>query len=45
MHFFLQLQGKRHYIMDLRGSHGLLLGLDKLTNVRLQAIHKGVHLV
>ena len=30
--------------MDLRGSRGLLLGLDELTNVWLQALHKGVHL-
>ena len=34
-HFFLQLQGKRHCIMDFRGSLSLLLGLDELMNVWL----------
>ena len=43
--FFLQLQGERHYVMDFRGSQGLLLGLDKLTDVRFQAVHEGVYLV
>ena len=43
--FFLQLQGERHYIMDFRGGHGLLLGLNKLTYVRFQAVHEGVYLV
>ena len=43
--FFLQLQGERHYIMDFRGHHGLLLGLNKLTYVRFQAVHEGVYLV
>lgn len=45
MCFFLQLQDEHHYIMDLGGGHGLLPGLDKLTNVWLQAIHEGMHLV
>ena len=31
--------------MDLRRRQGLLLGLDKLTDVRLQAVHEGVYLV
>ena len=31
--------------MDLRGRQGLLLGLDKLTDVGFQAVHKGVFLV
>ena len=44
-HFLLQLQGKHHYIMDLWGGHGPLLGLDKLTNVWLQTIYKSAHLV
>ena len=43
--FPLQLQGEDHYVIDLGGGHCLLLGLDKLTNVRLQAVHEGMHLV
>ena len=43
--FFLQFQGERHYVMDFRGRQGLLLGLDKLTDVRFQTVHKGVYLV
>ena len=43
--FFLQFQGERHYVMDFRGRHGLLLGLNKLTYVRFQAVHEGVYLV
>ena len=31
--------------MDLRRRQSLLLGLDKLTDVRLQAVHEGVYLV
>ena len=42
---FLQFQGERHYVMDLRRRQGLLLGLDKLTDVRFQAVHEGVYLV
>ena len=45
MRLFLQFQGERHYVMYLRGSQGLLLGLDKLTDVRFQAVHEGVYLV
>ena len=42
---FFQFQGERHYVMDLRRRQGLLLGLDKLTDVRFQAVHEGVYLV
>ena len=43
--FFFQFQGERRYVMDRRGRQGLLLGLDKLTDVEFQAVHKGMHLV
>ena len=33
--FFLQFQGKRHYVMDFWGGNSLLLGFDKLMNVQL----------
>ena len=44
MRLFLQFQGDRHYVMDLRGRQGLLLGFDKLTDVWFQAVYKGMHL-